>query len=103
MSGKADIGLNHVVRPNIQGANIVMDKRDEEGANKAFYLRAEEADKLYTDLDTGIIRGDSVFKTMIYSHDEEEDVHFKRHIFINMFKVEAIIFHTDDDEITVEF
>lgn len=84
-------------RPTITGATIIYHRSREEDGRNGLHIEAEEADKLFTEFDTGIIKGNSVFKT--YAIINRKDNPERKMFFVNMINVEDVIFHTTEDAI----
>ena len=94
-----EVEQEKVLRPEIKSANIVY--RELNGEAKGIHLRKKEADKLYTELSTGIIKGASVFETVAYFREDDEDHDsrvVKRPVFVNMMHVETVLFDIVEEE-----
>lgn len=86
-----------LIRPKITGATIIYHRAHNEDGRSGLYIEAEEADKLYTGLDTGVIKGNTVFPVRaIVRVDNKQQAN--KLIFVNMINVEDVIFHTEDEE-----
>lgn len=86
-----------VIRPKITGANIILRTDGDGDEHKGIALQEKEADELYTSLSTGLIKGASVFETLVYFRQDDGKI-MKRPMFINMMHVESIIIDIEEEE-----
>ena len=82
--------------PKIKHANVILMSNDSDGDKRGIYIGKEEAERIFVDLDVGIIRANSVFRTKVEVMDSDGNER-KVCMFINMINVENIVFEYEEE------